>query len=184
MSQRFLLPCSCGRTIPVGISQAGANVTCDCGQSVAVPTIRGLKALQPVKEDSPPLKTQKQSEFNGVNLHGAMFVVGLFLLFGGIALGGYYGNHYRQIDTKDYGVEEREYFDGEIDKLGAAQLLTTWEYLQHVGIGEYEPPDHLVRRQAAAKAFRLTMAGVVLGVSGLALTSYSVLGGSSVRRRT
>ena len=42
-----LLSCECGRQHRVAGSQAGQTVTCQCGKSLAVPTLRGLTALPP-----------------------------------------------------------------------------------------------------------------------------------------
>src|SRR4051812_25128337 len=124
MSQRYLLSCSCGRTIPVGMSQAGSTVTCECGQSLAVPTIRGLKTLPPEKgfAEAPPLRSGPATEFNGINLQGALFVVGLLLLLAGLGLGGYYGYWYSRIDTKNYDDEVLAYIGGEVDKMPPLEM--------------------------------------------------------------
>jgi len=46
----YLLPCSCSAAIEIGAGQAGGTVVCAaCGRAVAVPTLRELKALQPVE---------------------------------------------------------------------------------------------------------------------------------------
>jgi hypothetical protein len=186
MSQRYLLSCSCGRTTPVGISQAGSTVACDCGQSLAVPTIRGLKALPPEKDftDAPPLKSGPPTEYNGINLSGALFVVGLLLLLVGFGLGGFYGYLYSRIDTKNYDDEVLAYIGGEIDKMPPIEIYRTWKKLEEMGIGEYQEAPHLVAKQASTTAFRLMMTGVVLTIAGLGLIGYSVAGGSSVRRST
>ena len=41
----YLLPCSCGKSIPIDTSQAGQEVRCSCGQSQEVPTLRGIRQL-------------------------------------------------------------------------------------------------------------------------------------------
>jgi hypothetical protein len=48
----YLLPCDCGRKIPVEAPQAGEIVTCACGASIEVPTLMGLRALEQV--EAPP----------------------------------------------------------------------------------------------------------------------------------
>ena len=50
MPNAYLLPCACGRTTQVGPRQAGETVDCACGARLDVPTIRGLRELEPVAE--------------------------------------------------------------------------------------------------------------------------------------
>lgn len=183
MSQRYLLSCSCGRTIPVGVSQAGSTVVCSCGKSLDVPTIRGLKALPPDKEAAAATfaKPAAATEFNGINLQGAMFVLGLLLTLAGLGLGGYNGWLYTQIDTKNYDDEVLAYIGGEIDKLSPSQLLETWKKLEEMGIGEYVPAGHIVARQASQNAFRLAIAGGAMVVAGLVCVLFSLAGGQTRR---
>lgn len=51
---KYLLPCSCGREIPVDIAKAGQEVQCACGASLEVPTLQGLKALNRAPLQTPP----------------------------------------------------------------------------------------------------------------------------------
>ena len=41
----YLLPCSCGKTVPVEVRQAGGRVTCSCGTQLEVPALRQLRQL-------------------------------------------------------------------------------------------------------------------------------------------
>ncbi len=185
MSQRYLLPCSCGLTTPVTISQAGTNIQCSCGQSLQVPSIRGLKALPPEKEtEVSRQKPTKGAEYNGVNVLGAIFVIGAVLLAVGIGIAGWNGYVYSQIDTKDYDQELAAEDEKGIEGLNIMQLYSTWKYLEQAGIGEYHPPYHVVAREQSAQAFRLLLGGVGLCLVALAMCTYSVLGGRSVRRST
>jgi len=45
---KYLLPCSCGRKIPVDRSQAGQGIRCECGARLEVPTMRALRLLERV----------------------------------------------------------------------------------------------------------------------------------------
>ena len=47
---RYLLPCVCGRRIPVAASQAGEQLQCECGQKLEVPTLRHLAALDRLEQ--------------------------------------------------------------------------------------------------------------------------------------
>lgn len=45
MAVRYLLDCTCGERLTVEPRQAGSQVTCQCGRTLDVPTLRGLQAL-------------------------------------------------------------------------------------------------------------------------------------------
>jgi hypothetical protein len=49
MATRFLLPCTCGREIPVDAGQAGDSALCECGRRVLVPKLGQLRLLPRVQ---------------------------------------------------------------------------------------------------------------------------------------
>ncbi len=46
MSATHLLPCVCGRKLPVSTTQAGEVVSCECGASLTVPNLSELSKLE------------------------------------------------------------------------------------------------------------------------------------------
>jgi len=48
MSTKYLLPCSCGKSVPVSVSQSGLTTACECGRQLEVPTRGGLLKLEQV----------------------------------------------------------------------------------------------------------------------------------------
>jgi hypothetical protein len=42
---KYLVPCVCGRRLAVDTGQAGESLVCECGATVAVPTLRQLRQL-------------------------------------------------------------------------------------------------------------------------------------------
>jgi len=51
---KYLLPCpACNSRLPVETGQAGQTIRCSCGNSLEVPSIRGLRALVQVAEERP-----------------------------------------------------------------------------------------------------------------------------------
>lgn len=75
--QLYLVPCTCGKRVRVRARQAGEQVTCECGATVSVPTIRGLKQLESIADDAAGPATQRSS------LQGPLFSLGLLSLFAG-----------------------------------------------------------------------------------------------------
>lgn len=50
MAQKYLLPCTCGKHIPIETAQAGGEVLCECGLAVKVPSLLKIKKLSTVEE--------------------------------------------------------------------------------------------------------------------------------------
>jgi len=48
----YLLPCSCGEQSVVSTAQAGGTIRCACGAELQVPTMRGLRELEPLEPSS------------------------------------------------------------------------------------------------------------------------------------
>lgn len=89
MRVKYLLPCQCGKQIPVDTRQAGQDVRCDCGTMLEVPTMRGVTALRrvDVEEEVDELSQTEMSDGWGVSqgvavMGGVIFLlgVGLFVL--------------------------------------------------------------------------------------------------------
>src|SRR5438067_13539894 len=88
----YLLPCSCGQKARVAAAQAGAQVTCVCGKSLSVPTLRGIRQL----EIAPPEATAK-SAGRWSPIHGALFASGLLIATIGVGFLAFFGLRYIQL---------------------------------------------------------------------------------------
>lgn len=53
MDEEYLLPCPCGRRVPVTRRQAGERVRCACGELLEVPTLLRLTSLPTAAEPAP-----------------------------------------------------------------------------------------------------------------------------------
>jgi hypothetical protein len=54
MNTYYLLPCNCGRKIPVQPRQAGETVACTCGASLEVPSLLRLRTLEQAEVAAEP----------------------------------------------------------------------------------------------------------------------------------
>jgi hypothetical protein len=52
VSAKYLLPCRCGQQVVIETRQAGQTVVCPCGESLPVPTMLEIIALEPAPEES------------------------------------------------------------------------------------------------------------------------------------
>ncbi|MBC7854435.1 MAG: hypothetical protein IAF94_13460 [Pirellulaceae bacterium] len=66
MKAEYLLPCSCGKKVPVDAGQAGAKVACSCGQQLTVPTFRALRDLERVTPTTAVLEGTPWSTARGI----------------------------------------------------------------------------------------------------------------------
>ena len=76
MAAKYLLPCSsCGKKIPLEVGQAGQQIECDCGASLDVPTLSGIRELkraEPPPAGRPPSRWEVR---HGVLLVGVVITV-------------------------------------------------------------------------------------------------------------
>ncbi len=85
MNTTYLLPCSCGRKIPVQLRQAGEIVKCDCGNIVRSTYFNWVK--DPAKRRKPP-PAQNSESIIGPLGHRLTFFGGLVIL-AAIVIGGW-----------------------------------------------------------------------------------------------
>jgi hypothetical protein len=81
MPVRYLLSCSCGKSIPVESRQAGGTVTCACGQTLQAPSLRGLREM-PVVQD-----TAVAERPWGMRQGGVTLCIVLAVVLGGVGAG-------------------------------------------------------------------------------------------------
>jgi heme A synthase len=116
VSTKYLLPCRCGRQITVELREAGETAVCPCGQSLPIPTMLEMTALEPVlAEASPP------SEHVWEWQHRMLLLGGTLLLLG-ISFGTYF--HWTRP------VAPSDTIDPEAIRQSASNLtpLQTWHY--------------------------------------------------------
>jgi len=164
MSQHYLLPCSCGQKLRVAAAQAGGQVSCACGQSLTVPTLRGLRALEPAA-----VEANSKAAPGWSITHGVFFSSGLVLIVVGIALIAFNLNRYRQFAgfTVDHTDTVVAAHTAEIDRLSAVQLFDEWSNVLSQGLGEKStPPWEAAKQFVAANLFWMKAGGgaVTLGL--------------------
>lgn len=76
---KYLLPCSCGEKITIEISQAGQTIQCSCGKALDIPTMQGIRRLEPSLESKSEVKAS--SSYGGVIVGVAL--IGLMIFAAG-----------------------------------------------------------------------------------------------------
>jgi hypothetical protein len=165
---RYKLRCQCGRDVLVDRSQAGILVTCECGQSLETPTIRGLAQLEQVTQ----APSKGASSWSG--RHGLM-LVGLALAAIGLGWGAY-----RQFYPPPYPFSERivsqDIADGEmlLDRAPLAETWKLWETFRE-GIDRNEMPQLAIYQALVAENRRWMWVMYALGGAGLLLAAAALL---------
>ncbi len=122
MGTRYWLPCDCGQRVAVEGKQAGLTVTCACGRSLGVPTIRGLSQLESIGEPSAPAR-RSWGPRQGMILLGSVIALPCLLM---ATAGFFYTPPEHPITYVD-----REGIRKQIDGMSPADLITMWEGAQN-----------------------------------------------------
>jgi len=130
MSTRYLLECECGRTLPVGLRQAGSHLTCPCGKSVNVPALRELKTLP---QEAP---NAGQSKAKGAGqvwspLTGGMFALGIPIVLVGLVVFGLSLYTRFQLDTRQPEIDYSKWSE-DLQGRPVEDLWDMWRILSDV----------------------------------------------------
>jgi hypothetical protein len=132
-----LLTCSCGREIPVELSQAGEQLRCECGATVSVPTFRQLRELpQAVAEPTQVATPRTWSARQGAI--AANVIIAALLLLGASA------NRFTEPTLPQFNPAARnQLVTTEIDKLSPAEAWKIWtENYRRLGRIGFVPIEH------------------------------------------
>jgi hypothetical protein len=178
MPQQFLLPCSCGQKIRIANSQAGGQVNCVCGQTLSVPTLRGIRQLE-IAPASTPLKAAP----GWTRVHGAFFASGLVLATIGVALIVFYLYRYAQIGglAVDRSDDVIKAMSAQLDTLNPTQALEMWSHeILEEGLGEPQAPFWIAAKTQIAEYFLWIKFGGAAFLTGVAMS----LGALFIGRRS
>lgn len=133
--QLYLVSCNCGEQLRVRVSQAGEQLTCQCGATVSVPTIRGLKQLPVVADE------EHKPAAPVAMWQGPTFAVGLIALFVGcLVLAGTTlfppAEVTFEVSSAEYSEEELKRAAIPVSELGIAELYLEFNTLRTKGRSE------------------------------------------------
>jgi hypothetical protein len=171
---RYLLPCECGRKLPVSASQAGDTLTCECGRSVTAPKLRDLRQLEPTADAEPAPRRRLTWSYS----QGMLFSTGLVLaLLASVVLlvTTLQGSH---LITEKPGIDPAlldEYL-AEIDRNTPVQNFEVWqtEVLQE-GLQREEEPFYVAHRRIAQMLRIIQIIVGIVGAAGLGMIAASFL---------
>ncbi|MBI2477798.1 MAG: hypothetical protein HYV60_03865 [Planctomycetia bacterium] len=172
---KYLLPCECGKGIAVDVKQAGQQIACECGKLLEVPTLRGVRALQPAREiESSSRKTSEWNASRGMIFAGSLI---LLVIGGAVSFFGYDGLR----STPDISREvEMKSFDQSIDDMSLDETYETWKQVREHGLGVRGQNMFVNIRTYRAGRQRMLTIGLALCIVG----SLGAIGSMLGRRKT
>ena len=167
MADAYLLPCGCGKKTPVGKAQAGQVVACECGKTLGVPTLRGLRDLElaPASKESTPIARPTWGPLRGASFSGGLAVAAVALFLSGLNLSYYSGAKFYSDDPSEQIIGAAT---NQLDGLAAVELLDEWNNAVKDGLGSM-PTPFWIAAQESAKIYRWrSIAFACLSLVGLA----------------
>ena len=167
MNAKYLLPCSCGRKMPVQLRQAGEIVTCECGSSIEVPTLSGLKKLESITAPAMPKTIQPQWTLG----HGLIFVGGLVILVA-IGIGGWLLWY---VPSDPYANFTPEGMMQAASTRTPIQSLRLWQMLVRSGLEHHKRWDEIKFEDKQAGHQVLWWVWALIAITGVALVAAGII---------
>jgi hypothetical protein len=166
MSAQYYLPCSCGQKVRVEPAQAGGSVTCACGKTLHVPTLRGLKQLELAPHAEGGARQPSRRQWSPIR--GAMFSSGLLVLVGSLLVLGYTYLQFTEASayTEDKTSAINEFEGAQIETMNLMDSLEAFNSLRNEGLGEPVEPFWVTARKIVSQKRNL-----MIGAVGAALAS-------------
>ena len=167
MPAHYLLPCSCGNKVRVDVGQAGGQVACTCGKTLAVPTFRGLKQL----EVAPPQASDAVDTRRWPPLYAGMFSIGLLVTLLSLIVIAVSLVQYASIADvlEDQSPHIFKFESDQIDKMPVDQSLDLWRDLRDKGPGDPVDAPWVVAKQQADRLWQFIRIAGILALVGLSL---------------
>lgn len=178
--QLYLVPCTCGEKLRVRGGQAGEKLTCKCGATVAVPTVRNLRQLETVDDEAAP-----RPPLPWTALQGPLFSLGTVALFIGGALLIYsfvFAIPEPDEVTRDFEAHVERSM-APVSKLGVDDLYEEYKLLRDEGTdSQFDAAFENHRIAAAAQRTRKTIGYSLTGLGGVMLVAGLVMASASGKR--
>ncbi|HEV3338897.1 MAG TPA: hypothetical protein VG125_01025 [Pirellulales bacterium] len=171
MPTHYLLPCPCGKKTEIDSSQAGLSVRCACGAELAVPTMRGLAALQRVESEPRDVPSEPARDWGAQQ--GLIFLGSTIVVVAALGAFGFWWFKMPQPLTVDVNYKEnhRAFID-QVWQQSPEELIPIWQDFRD-GI-EKEQIEKMLDRYDALVAEVLGWEKVCAGVGAVGLVLVAV----------
>jgi len=168
VATNYYLPCSCGNKQEVGARLAGQSIRCDCGLELHVPTLRGLRELEPADSAGENLTAAPAWGLG----QGIAFVAGMTLSVGAVVAIVVFLRQMSGLEIAEKPAMENVHYNEDFSTMSPEDSLLAWEFLSSNPLpGSRSTPAFLKYRGEVAK-FKNYMAisGALLAVGAVLLS--------------
>lgn len=159
---KYLLPCKCGKKIPIDLSQAGQQIPCECGTIVEVPTLRGVRELE--RSEAPVSASESRTEWDPTR--GMIFAVSLLLFVTGAAVA-YFGYQGLRATPDISNEVEQEEFASAVDDMTVVETYEVWQSIRDSGLGPRGQNVYVNIRKFRSGRKRTLAIGIAMCVIGV-----------------
>lgn len=161
---QYRLSCQCEKVHHVSTVQAGEEINCECGNTLAVPQLRELKALPPaLEEEKTSASDRSRSAWQTWRGPAIALTTGVAVTCALAALWFLF-----QLSFLDTSYDtEMEISNGNalFDEYSPEELSLVWNNYEEVGIGQKRLPDYeYVRQYALARKYLAGINGTIAAV--------------------
>jgi hypothetical protein len=173
---QYQLTCSCGTTHRVSVSQAGQSLTCACGNSLSIPTLRGLKELPPAQAgDATTSHSSERAETGRPSVWvGILFAI----MFLAVPCAIFFAYQRLTMDTSNTEEADRNAAFAELDAATPLMLSDAWNQYSTIALGPPNKPSFYHAEQA-----RRSLEWKIVISSTIALAAAASAAAISVSRR-
>lgn len=161
---KYLLPCSCGKSVAVEVSQAGDRVPCDCGNVLNVPAMRLIRQLPAAPVTAPQKERLRDRSWS--LMRRLLFAAGLVLVVGGLGTAAYFQFWRTRLITAESRWDNFEAELQNIDQMNIEQAWDLWMVIRTEAIGPYDPPGFVRGRYYFAYWFKIVIGALSAAVVG------------------
>ncbi len=169
MTNQYSLPCpACSQTHRVGLIQAGESLTCACGATIVVPTLRELRQLAPIMDSA-----DARAKSGGWSpQRGLLFVSGFLLLVAAGLIQWQIGSRRAALDVLRPELQEINF---DIQKLTPIQSWEAWTHFRDQKLEYRETPEFVANRAKFLELSYYLKLGAALALVGIGLIVASLI---------
>ncbi|MBN2292093.1 MAG: hypothetical protein JXM70_06690 [Pirellulales bacterium] len=161
---QYLLPCQCGRKMPVDSTKAGRTLECECGAKIEVPTLGSMKKLERVVETKPA------SSGMTWGIRQRVLLAGILVCLTGLGISGYFWYERPKPPPLEQNVKQ---ISQNIKNLTLMQTLAVWGALER-GLPEYSSRRQQEYQKDKAAYYRRTGVSLFIVAVGLTMMTISI----------
>lgn len=170
----YRLSCPCGVSHTVSTSQAGQAIQCTCGNTLPVPTLRGLKELPQVD----PAAAAEMPQANAEPVRRPAILLGtLFaIIFLAVPAAIFFTYQRAKLDTSFTQEADEQQAFAQLDDAGPLELSEAWDTYSTIPLGPpVKPPFYEVQRVARALEWRIAISSSVALLAAIAAAAVLVV---------